>query len=81
MDVWTLIVKSCDMKSYPISIRNPVTATIVQIKELVREKTGIEPAAQRLIYGAHQLNDDAKLSDYKDIGDNAEIILVMRLVV
>ena len=49
------------------------------MKQLIKEKTGIEIANIRLIYGGHQLKDEGKLSDYKTIGDNAEIILVMRL--
>ncbi|KAL5494427.1 hypothetical protein EMCRGX_G015762 [Ephydatia muelleri] len=79
MGGWNIFVRNCEGKAYAISIQNPATATIAQIKELVREKTGIETTAQRLIYGGQQLKDDAKLSDYKAIGDNAEIILVMRL--
>ena len=49
------------------------------MKQLITEKTGIEIVNIRLIYGGHQLKDDGKLSDYKTIGDNSEITLVMRL--
>ena len=79
MGGWNIFVRNCEGKAYAISIQNPATATIVQVKELIREKTGIEPAAQRLIYGGQQLKDDGKLSDYKALGDNAELVLVMRL--
>lgn len=79
MGCWTLFVRNCEGRTYTISVENPQTATILKVKELIRGKTGIEPDAQRLIYGGQQLKDDAKLSEYKTIGDNAEIILVMRL--
>lgn len=38
--------------------------TIRQFKERIKEKTGIEPDSQRLIYCGRVMNDEHPLSNY-----------------
>jgi hypothetical protein len=40
---------------------------IKQLKELIQEKTQIEPVRQRIIYQAKEFKDDKTISDYRNL--------------
>ena len=51
---------------------------VSRLKELVEEKTGIEPKHQRLIYAGRQMEDKTVLADYA-LQNGSNIFLVLRL--
>ena len=53
-------------------------AKVSEIKEKLKDKTGLRPDEQRLLYGGKELQDDVLLSDY-GVQDNSVIFLVLRL--
>ncbi|CAI2384685.1 unnamed protein product [Moneuplotes crassus] len=53
--------------------------TIEEIKQQIKDREGIEPHDQRLIYGGKSLNDDKRtLADY-NIAKASTIYLVLKL--
>ena len=52
--------------------------TILNVKEKLKDKDGVDVAEQRLIYGGHQLEDNKSLRDY-NIERDSTIHLVLRL--
>ena len=53
--------------------------TVLQFKELVKERLGIPPDDQRLIHAGKEMREGL-LSDYEDLGDGSTIFLVLRLL-
>ena len=60
-------------------LNNIQEITVLVVKKLIEERTGLPPGEQRLIFEGKQLEDEKKLSAYR-ISNNATIFLVMRLV-
>ena len=54
------------------------TDTIRQIKELIRDKEGINPEEQRLIYAGKNLDDTKTVADY-NLSSDATLHLVLRV--
>ena len=71
-----IIVETLTHKEIPLDVEQ--STTIDQVKYLVREKEGIPPDQQRLIYEGKQLEDGRTLSDY-NIGEAAKIWMILRL--
>lgn len=63
-ETYRLVVKSSD--------------TIETVKEQIREKEGIPPDQQMLIFGSKKLEDERTIADY-DIKEGALLHLVLRL--
>lgn len=53
---------------------------VSQLKEKVKEKTGIDKDSQRLIYGGKQLEDSNQLKHYPTLRHRSTIFLVLRLL-
>ena len=60
-----------------ITLTMAPSATIHDVKEQIKEKEGVEPDMQRLIYAGKQLADDRTLSDY-GIQNGKTIHMVVR---
>ena len=55
------------------------TDTILQIKQALQEKEGIEIPMIRLIFGGKQLADEQKISDYNlEAGSTIHMVLQLR---
>ncbi len=53
--------------------------TILQIKQALQEKEGIEISQIRLIFGGKQLADEMKISDYNlEAGSTLHMVLQLR---
>ena len=50
-----------------------------ELKKLVKDKTGVDPDCQVLIYNGKQLEDDNTLAEYPPLGNQSSIMLVSRL--
>ena len=76
-DTFNIIVKNIQDKSFVLQMKE--TDTVGELKNQIRDKTGIPIIEQRLIYMAKQLNDNDKtLKDY-NITNNSTIHLLLRL--
>merc|ERR1711991_734921 len=62
-----LFVKSINGKTRTVVVNN--TDTIRQIKEQIRDKEGINPDEQRLIYAGKNLDDTKTVADYNLSGE------------
>ena len=56
----------------------PLSTTIKELKERIKDKTGIKIEAQRILTGSKP-TDDHKTLEFYSIKDNSIIYLVMRL--
>lgn len=71
-----LFIKSIDGKTRTINV-DP-TDTIATVKEKIRDKEGIDPEEQRLIYAGKNLMDDKTIEDY-NISNESTLHLVLRV--
>lgn len=69
-------VKSINGKTRLVEVQG--TDTIRQVKEKLRDKEGINPDEQRLIYAGKNLEDNKTIEDYQ-INKDATLHLVMRV--
>lgn len=53
---------------------------MLNLKQRIQDKTGIDPDRQRLIVGSQQLNDDHKLLKDYNIENNSTVYMVIRVV-
>ena len=60
------------------SLEVETSESIEEVKNKIKEKTGIVPEQQRLLYAGKPLDDNGALSNH-DIGKGAEIYLIRRL--
>ena len=60
------------------SLELETSESIEEVKNKIKEKTGIFPEQQRLLYAGKPLDDNGALSNH-DIGKGAEIYLIRRL--
>lgn len=72
-----LFVKTLTGKTVSIEVEEG--ESIEDVKAKIAEKEGIPAEQQRLIFGGQQLQDQKTLQDY-DVGDDATLHLVLRLV-
>lgn len=72
-----LFVKTLTGKTVSIEVEEG--ESIEDVKAKIAEKEGIPPEQQRLIFGGQQLQDAKTIDDY-NIGDDATLHLVLRLV-
>ena len=72
-----IFVKTLTGKTIRLKYTNELQ--IIELKELIFDKVGMPPDAQRLIFRGNQLEDNAKLLEY-DIKNESKIHLVSRLL-
>ena len=71
-----IFVKTLTGKTIAVEVAG--TDTVYELKEKVREKEGVPPDQQRLIFAGTQIEDERTLSEY-NIQKNATLHLVVRL--
>eukprot|EP00389_Voromonas_pontica_P000542 GDKH01000797.1.p1 GENE.GDKH01000797.1~~GDKH01000797.1.p1 ORF type:complete len:75 (-),score=12.68 GDKH01000797.1:111-335(-) len=72
-----LIIKTLNGAKRPFNFE--ATDTILQVKEALQEKEGIDVKQIRLIFGGKQLSDEMKLSDYNvKAGSTLHMVLQLR---
>jgi hypothetical protein len=78
MAMWQLMIHGLEGQTYCIDVERPKTMTVLELKEKVKAKTGIDTDQQRLLYGGKQLEDENLLTDY-GLQNNSVLFLVLRL--
>ena len=73
-----ITVKTLTGESFSLEV--DAGESIKGVKKKLKERTGIFPEQQRLLYAGKPLNDNGALSDY-DIGGGAVVYLVRRLYI
>eukprot|EP00035_Acanthoeca_spectabilis_P038819 m.56501 g.56501 ORF g.56501 m.56501 type:complete len:76 (-) comp9304_c0_seq2:193-420(-) len=73
-----MLIKVKTLTGKEIEIDVEPTDTVLRIKELVEEKSGIPPDQQRLIFTGKQMADDQAITAYKVTG-GAVLHLVLAL--
>ena len=72
-----IIVKTLTGKKQPMNFE--LDNTVLQVKQALQEKEGINIDQIRLIYGGRQLNDDSRLSEYNLVaGAVVHMVLLLR---
>lgn len=61
-----------------ITTDNGMDTTVRQLKEMLRERTGIEEGTQQLIFGGRIMNDQHALREYSHLGNGSTIHLLVR---
>ena len=57
-----IFIKNLENKSMIFDVES--LTTIYELKKSIKDRLGIDPEIQRLIFGGKQLEDDRKLYDY-----------------
>ena len=71
-----VFIKMLTGESFSLEVET--SESIEEVKNKIKERTGIFPEQQRLLYAGKPLDDNGALSNY-DIGKGAEIYLIRRL--
>lgn len=72
-----IIVKTLTGKKQPMNFE--LDNTVIQVKQALQEKEGINIDQIRLIFGGRQLNDDSRLSEYNLVaGAVIHMVLLLR---
>ena len=68
------VIATCMQCTLTGTFLNIQKITVLVVKKLIEERTGLPPGEQRLIFEGKQLEDEKKLSAYR-ISNNAERLL------